>query len=191
MPHTKQSIFNNTKLVLKNYKHIIDSSEYWKLDTPPTEHKIVIDSQNSGYIFQWPSKVPLDTVGGYKLKDGKGYICLSETYIQSSSSKLSKVAHVYRYIDSDAVYHMSSSSDVEGVIKNYGFHLDEDLTYDNGHLKDKDRHPETHLQVMHSHPRFATQENLLLDFLKMVERTCFDDSGESYSQPVYAINTVR
>lgn len=189
---SKVAVITEMNIFMSNMKSSIDVSSHWMLENEPKTANTNINGKPA-IIFYWPAKISIHEVGGYKLSDGRGYICMSQTYEYTNleCTRMKKVAHVYKYVASDTVYHMTSTGHPVEDVKNYGFHFDEDLSYDTSLLSDADRHPSAHIQVIHSHPRFATQENLIMDFFKMVKRTCFSDDGQPYSEPVYSINSVR
>ena len=190
-PVTKQSILRNMSVNLFLIRNHIDDLDLWKLDKMPSYEPISVNSK-TGVIFYWPDKIGIDKVGGYKLKDNKGFISMSETYIYTNDkrNRMTKIAHVYKYIASDTYYLASNAYNKPEALLNYNFHYDKDLDYDLSRLNDEGRHPNYHIQVLHSHPRFATDQTLVADFISMVSRTCFQDNGEAFKMPMYLINSV-
>lgn len=133
------------------------------------------------------------------LKDAKGFVALSETYLYVGNTKtrMEKVAHVYRYSTDAVMYTCTDASGVEeDELLPYSFHYDQDLKpfmeEENGENNEDLllRHPPNHLQVLHAHPRFVTDDSYTLaEFIQRVKLTCFeDDTLVPYSRPLYKIS---
>src|SRR3972149_4900462 len=54
--------------------------------------------------FYYPSRIDFDSVDGYKLKNGKGYISITETYLVKNKHHLDRVAFTYKFITDEVEY---------------------------------------------------------------------------------------
>lgn len=178
-----KQIIDNVLHALRRNSQIFDPASEHLLFKPP---KILPVSEGdfTGLIFYFPFQVGRDVVSGYKLKDGKGYISISETYRYNNTRALVKVAHVYRYITDEYAYECKTpSNNVNKML--YNFHYDMDLFYDSS--QDDAYHPPTHLQVLHSHPRFPVNDDSVDMFIERVKVTCFDSSFQPLQDPMFTI----
>jgi hypothetical protein len=166
---------NITNALLRNIDIFDPSSKYLlrKNDQIPFNEDVLF-----GYTFYAPKQLNRDAVDGIKLKDGKGYISISETYKQVNLHDYIKIAHVYRYITNEYTYECKSSG-LNSKIIPYNFHYDMDLEFDTP------QHPLVHLQVLHSVPRFPVKEKSLEEFLERVKVTCFDEELSPLVEPIY------
>lgn len=185
-----REVISNIKNELIRNIDLFDEADHYLLYGQPQQYPTYSNGKE-GVIFCWPKRIPTDTIGGIKLKNSKGYVAISETYYYKNAqrTRLEKRAHVYRYVSGEAEY-LCKSSDGRHDEKSipYSFHYDQDLDYSDNDGEEDDRHPSNHLQVLHTHPRFATDEYLLADFMKMIERTCFSRDMTPYESPIYLIS---
>lgn len=138
--------------------------------------------ERSGYIFlYYPYRVSPGVIDGIKLKDNKGFIAIQETYkILNKNKDLEKVSYVYRYITNEIVYLCEHSASKISEIIPYSFHYDMDMA----NLDPK--HPSRHLQVIHTQPRFETEDVNIIFFLNCVTDLCFkNEKLEPYTEPLF------
>lgn len=189
MALTQHQIIYNVKTALLSKAALFE--EEWQLHGKPEQYPTQINGKQ-GIIFYWPSKTSPDTADGYRLKHSTGYIALSETYIfqGATNNRLIKRAHVYRFVTDTVSYTCedTTNSHPEKVLP-YSFHYDQDLDYNQEDFNSL-RHPNNHLQVLHTHPRFNADDNLTVgEFLEKVQVTCYKNSQfEPYTEPMYLIS---
>ncbi len=140
------------------------------------------------YFLYYPYDIGFGAVDGIKLKDNKGFVAIQEFFrITDRRNTLEKSGYVYKYITEEHVYTYQhpSSGDVKSNLL-YNFHFDMDLNYNNS---PENNHPPTHLQVMHSLPRFQTEEVSIINFLDAVIGFCFENESTliPYTVPIYSM----
>lgn len=189
---TPSQIISDAKNALTAKEAYFDASSHYLLYQKPEQYPTEVNNRE-GVIYYWPKKVEVGSVDGFRLKHGKGFICISETYEYTTASRnrLKKTAHVYRYITDSVTYLCTDMvGGVQDEVLPYSFHYDQDLSYESEDDQDLLRHPPNHLQVLHSHPRFVIEDNMTLqEFIERVKITCFtNDSLDPYLDPIYKIS---
>lgn len=141
------------------------------------------------HSFYYPGEVPPDSLSGFQLVSGKGFISIKQEYKYRNIREMDIVSYVYRFISPEmrysCEYHDPSFNSLNAL--SYNFHYDMDLEYSDSI---NENHPECHLQVLHSHPRFKTERISVVEFLRTVKMLCFknNDTSEPYLEPVYMIS---
>lgn len=180
MRQTQDLIINKNRAFFREYKHIFPHGERIKLEQPgriigpvPTEKGFLL-------TLNWPEPVKKDVVGGIRLKDDKGFITIEEVYLNQGDGNYELYNHTYRYISEEYDYLINFKPTQKcSDPLNYYFHYDLDPAHNDQGLL-------SHLQVLHSHPRFPTERMNLVAFLKVVEMTCYGSGTRAYTTPFYS-----
>ncbi len=181
---TQQEVKNKIKNALMSSPEIFDCP-------PQCLHMCDISESsddNKKYLtFCFPRRIGLDQVDGFKLINEKGYISIQEKYIKKQNgTKLERVSYIYKYITKEVNY-MCTHYDSGKISETpYKFHYDMDLEYENSK-----KHPLSHLQVLHNHPRFEMGKEITpLEFLEKVRVTCFQNITGTpipYTEPIFLL----
>jgi hypothetical protein len=154
-----------------------------KIKHPPKIKGPIPTAENGNILtLYWPGPIQKDHIGGYKLKNNKGFISVEENYQDTDGTgRYTKFSHTYRYTTQEYEYLVNhlADKDCKMPVMLYNFRFDKDPHHENEGLLN-------HLQVLHNHPRFPTEEQNLLSFLKIIDKTCFKDRQTTYNTPFYS-----
>lgn len=182
-----QQVIQQTKDVLKTNYDLFDPINVTEIYNRPEPSEV--EEGGIKYLtFFYPRQIPPDNVDGFRLKGNKGFISISETYkvISRTPEDLELVGYVYRYITDEMSYHCyfkPSNRNKENIP--YNFHFDWDFKFKPVDDHQTRLHPDKHLQVLHPHPRFKTEEINLLDFIALIRVSCLDDGGNPIIEPFF------
>lgn len=183
MPTVNESkVQADVRGVLTENSDILESGTY----NPATREVI-----HTGDIvdFYFPKRLSRGIVDGFKLVSDKGFISFHETYRKINQHDLERIGYVYKYVTNEMVYSCThiQSGKLEKI--NYNFHYDMDLRRVADDVEEN--HPATHLQVLHTHPRFDTsKETTAAEFLQFVRIFCYENKEASrpYTEALFLRN---
>lgn len=183
-------LVNSLRSALVSYKDIFDDVQKAKLYSSIQQISSSVENERYLDIYA-PKKIPREELDGLRLKDGKGFISFNVKYRYTNSSNLEEVSYVYRYITDEIAYDCTHKTGDRRLSLYYSFHYDKDLLFhENSSMnrEDAERHPLTHLQVFHSHPRFPVAPISIYEFLAEVKKMCFlNESLTPYTEPLYSM----
>lgn len=173
----KTEIISNTQKAIAEYKDMFDTSQY-VFKCAYDEYEWSFEGQKYLEIY-FPRKISLDTIDGLKLKDDKGFILIHETYIYSNQHTLYKKGYIYKYITPEFSYHCTHPTSNQSEKFNYNFHYDMDLEYKNRDDKklESTLHPDYHLQVLHTSPRFSAPKMEITNFLLLIRNLLYENNS--------------
>ena len=123
MTKTEDEIIKELKDLLLLYKDIFEFGTEGSIRKTMPKKDNYSDDSNAYIDLYFPKKIPLDTRGGYKLKNNQGYVSIKETYIYKNNIKLNgeAVAYVYRYISEEGTEYLCYDSKSDASFP-YNFH---------------------------------------------------------------------